>query len=89
VLRFEWDARKARANIRKHGVSFEEASTVFGDSLTLTVPDDRFEEVRSLTIGRSHVGRTIVVAHTDRGDRIRIIRARVATARERRQYEQG
>ncbi|HZO92758.1 MAG TPA: BrnT family toxin [Candidatus Baltobacteraceae bacterium] len=89
MLRFEWDARKARTNVAKHGVTFEEASTVFGDPLTLTVPDDRFDEIRSLTIGRSHLGRTIVVAHAERGDRIRIISARIATARERRQYEQG
>jgi len=89
-LDFEWDRRKARLNAAKHGVTFEEATTVFEDPLTSTVPDDRFEEQRFLTIGRSRRGKMIVVAHADRGNStLRIISARLATRRERKQYEQS
>ncbi len=90
-LRFEWDPIKAAANRRKHGVSFEEAVTVFGDPFALTVhdPDDSETEDRLVTLGRSIADRLLVVVHTDRGDVIRIISARKATRRERRQYEEG
>ncbi len=90
MLHFEWDRRKARANATKHkGVTFEEATTVFADPLALTVADERFDEERWLTIGHSLTGKTIVVAHTDRGERIRIISAREATMREQKEYEQS
>jgi len=86
---FEWDDKKAAANERKHRVSFEEAETVFGDTLGLTVLDAaRSErEIRFVTIGMSDLGRILVVAHTDRGEKTRIISARKATKRERRNYE--
>ena len=85
---FEWDPNKAEANAARHGVTFEETSTVFDDEWALTVPDDAHsqEEIREFTIGRSAAGRLLAVAHTQRGDRIRIINARVAESPERRQY---
>ena len=87
---FEWDARKARINAQQHGVSFQEASTVFGDTLAATFrdPDHSFDETRFLTLGVSCSGRLLFVAHTDRGEHIRIISARIATRRERRLYEE-
>jgi uncharacterized DUF497 family protein len=90
-LKFEWDANKARENIKKHGVSFEEASTVFGDLLALTIYDPLHseEEDRFVTLGESEKRRLIVVSFTDRDERIRIISARVATRRERKDYEKG
>ena len=90
-LEFEWDAKKARDNIKKHGVSFEEASTIFGDPLALTIYDPLHseEEDRFVTLGESEKGRLMVVSFTDREDRIRIISARAATRRERKDYEKG
>ncbi len=89
-LRFEWDPEKARTNLKKHGVSFEEATTAFGDSLSLTVEDSSHSEAeeRFVTIGMAATGRVIVVVHTDRNDAIRLISARPATGRERRSYEE-
>jgi len=89
-LEFEWDSDKETRNIRKHGVSFHEAATVFGDPLSWTFPDPDHSasEERFVTIGLSAQGKTIVVSHTDRGMRTRIITARPATPRERREYEQ-
>ncbi len=86
---FEWDEGKAELNIAKHGVTFGEASTVFGDPLELTVVDERHsaEESRFLTVGMSRAQRLLAVSYTERGDHIRIISARFATPRERRQYE--
>lgn len=91
ALIFEWDNRKARQNLRKHVVSFEEAATVFGDLLSLTIVDQSHsdDEERFVIIGESIQGRLLVVVHTERGDNIRIISARVATPRERRDYEEG
>jgi hypothetical protein len=88
-VQFEWDPEKAIENLAKHGVSFDEASTVFGDPLAGTILDPRraSDEIRFVTIGLSTTQRLIVVAHTDRDDRIRIISARRATRRERRNYE--
>jgi uncharacterized DUF497 family protein len=90
-LLFEWDASKARSNVRKHKISFEEATTVFGDPRAITVEsavDSR--ERRLVTIGMTSTGRfVIVVVHTDRNDRIRIISARPASRAERRQYEES
>jgi uncharacterized DUF497 family protein len=90
-MKFEWDAIKARSNLRKHGVSFEEASTVFYDTLAATGadPDHSADEDRFVTFGMSSQGRLLVVAHTDRDDAIRIISARAATPPERRIYEES
>jgi uncharacterized DUF497 family protein len=86
---FEWDGKKARVNLRKHGVSFEEAVTIFGDPLSVTIPDSPHSvgENRFIIVGRSEAQRVVVVVHSERGDRIRIINARPATRRERRDYE--
>ena len=83
--------RKAATNNRKHRVSFEEASTVFGDprALTFADPDHSNDEQRSLAFGHSERNRLLVVIHTDRDNRIRIISARTAIAAERRIYEEG
>ena len=87
---FEWDPEKDEANQRKHGVSFDEASTVFGDPLAWTIddPDHSADEARFLTTGLSSQ-RLIIVAHTDREGRTRLINAREVTAAERRTYEEG
>jgi len=89
-LEFEWDLRKARSNLAKHGVAFEEASTIFGDSLSLTIPDPEHShmEGRHITMGTAFNGKLLVVVHTDRGDNIRIISARRASRRERKFYEE-
>jgi uncharacterized protein len=88
---YEWNAAKAKANAHKHGVSFEEASTVFLDPLAWTFadPDHSAAEAREITIGYSVRHRVIFVALTQRGDRTRIISARKATRKERKQYEEG
>jgi uncharacterized protein len=90
-LVLEWDGKKAWENFNKHGVAFTEAATVFGDPLSLTIADPLHstDEERFVTIGQSTEGRLLVVVHTERGDTIRIISARVATRRERRSYEEG
>src|SRR5262245_25724499 len=92
-LRFEWDAHKAGANYRKHGVSFEEAETVFLDDDAVVIPDDEHssEEDRFLILGLSYNLRMLIVCHCYResNDVIRIISARKATKPERLQYEQG
>lgn len=87
---FEWDAEKAEVNLSKHGVSFEEAATVFYDPLSLTVSDPLHsdQENRFIITGFSDKQRQLVVVHTDRSDKIRIISARLATPEERRKYEQ-
>ena len=84
---FEWDAHKARANLKKHGVDFSDAATVFDDPLAVTVADEEQEESRFLTMGSDAEGRLLVVVYAWRRDAIRIISAREATARERKQYE--
>ena len=88
---YEWDPEKAKANLRTHRVSFEEASTVFFDPLAVTYPDPDHseEEKREITIGQSGRRRVVFVSHIQRGDRIRIISARKATRRERKQHEEG
>jgi len=88
---FEWDPAKDEANRSKHGISFREAISVFMDPLSITVPDPdhSVEEDRFLLLGENHQGQLLVVSHTDRQDRIRIISARKADRRERREYEQG
>jgi uncharacterized DUF497 family protein len=89
-LSFEWDPDKSTSNERKHRVSFEEASTVFADPLAFTIydPDHSNEEDRYLSLGYSNRNRLLVVSFTDREERIRIISARVASRRERQQYEE-
>jgi uncharacterized DUF497 family protein len=90
-LSFEWDDQKARTNLAKHGVSFEEATTVFGDPLSLTIPDPAHSETedRFIILGHSHRQRLLVVVHTERGDNLRIISARPASRRERKDYEES
>ena len=89
-MEFEWDPEKAARNLDKHKVSFSEAATVFGDPLSVTVPDpDHSEgEDRYITIGMSDSNRLLMVAHTERGDRIRIISARGLTRAERQAHEE-
>ncbi len=90
-MKFEWDPDKARKNLAKHGISFDEATAVFGDPLAVTIddPDHSHGEQRFLTRGLSRRGHLTVVAHTDRDGRVRIINAREATAQERNTYESG
>lgn len=90
-LHFEWDNSKADSNLRAHGVSFREASTVFADPLSITIsdPDHSIAEMRYVDMGLSHRGRLLVVSYTERGKRIRLISARLATPNERRQYEEA
>ena len=90
-MRFEWNALKAIANLRKHGVSFDEAATVFLDPLSATGddPDHSLDERRFVTFGMSSSGRLLVVAHAQHEDAIRIITARIATRAERKLYEEG
>jgi len=90
-IKFEWDPRKARRNLRKHGIDFDEASTVFADILSITIPDpDHAEdEERWVTMGLSNRQRLLVVVHTEEGETIRIISARTADRLERRKYEEG
>lgn len=82
--KFEWHKKKAEQNLQKHGISFDEAKTVFSDELFITVVDEEHsdDEERFITIGFSNVGKLLMVAHTDRKGRIRIISARKATKNE-------
>ena len=88
---FEWDKAKASANVKKHGVSFEEAVSALRDDLAATARDlaHSMSEFRFITFGVSASGRLLAVAHTERGNRVRIISARLATRMERRIYEEG
>jgi len=90
-IEFEWDPEKENKNIQKHGVSFHEGATVFGDpfSWTFPDPDHSVNECRYLTFGVSSGGKTLMVSHTDRGKKIRLINARKTTSHERRYYEDG
>jgi len=90
-VNFEWDPRKAVSNLRKHGVSFHEAATVFGDPLALTYsdPDHSVSEHRFITVEMSDPGRLLIVAHADCGETVRIISARKTTRRERKQHEEA
>lgn len=90
MLKFEWDSNKAKANQKKHGVTFEEASTVLSDVLSITVPDPLHpeNEERWVTIGQSDKHRTLIVIHTERDDTIRLISARLANIHEIKRYEQ-
>ena len=86
---YQWDVNKPGANLKKHRVDFADAVTVFSDDFALTIPDDYPDEERFVTIGMDALGRILVVIYTWRGDSIRIISARKATNRERKQYEEG
>ena len=88
-MEFEWDPFKAAANVKKHGVGFDEAMTVFSDPLEITIsdPDHSLGELRFLSIGTSAAQRLIVVAYTERAGRTRIINAREASSQEREHYE--
>ena len=90
MLIFEWDAQKAGENEQKHGVSFIEASEVFDDDHSSSVPDPDHssDEARYLIFGMSKQGKHLVVSYTERGDRIRLVSARQMTSRERKAYEE-
>ncbi|MGI4790868.1 MAG: BrnT family toxin [Janthinobacterium lividum] len=90
-LSFEWDDIKSRSNLDKHGVTFAEAATVFGDPLSILIPDPLHseDEDRWTLLGQSQKQRLLVVAHMERGGAVRLISARLATAKEKRNYEEG
>lgn len=89
-MQYQWDNRKAAVNLRKHSVDFADAVAVFEDDAALIAPDDEHDEERFVAAGQDTLGRVLVVVFTHRGDQIiRIISARRATARERREYEAG
>lgn len=90
-MNFEWDARKAAANLKIHGVSFEEAASAFADWQSITVPDPEHSvgEERFYLLGMSNKSKLVVVCHTERGENTRIISAWRANSRQRKQYEQG
>ena len=88
-MNYQWDGEKARANLRKHGIDFADAVLVFSDALAITISDERFDEDRLITIGMDAFSRVLVVVYTWRGNEIRLISARKATSRERKQYEEG
>ena len=89
-MEFEWDPKKADTNKRKHGVTFQEGATVFGDPLAITFadPDHSEKEERYITFGLSIQERLLVVSHADRGNKTRIISARLMTRKERKIYEE-
>jgi uncharacterized DUF497 family protein len=90
-MEFEWDREKAATNVRKHGVTFQEAATIFGDPLAITFedPDHSGNEYRYITFGLSLQKRPLVVSHTHREDRTRIISARLMDRKEKKIYEEG
>ncbi len=90
-LNFEWDFEKAKTNLKKHGVSFDEATTVFREPFSITKydPDHSVDEQRYIDIGRSNEGRVLVVAYTERGANLRLISCRKATPLERKLYEKS
>jgi len=86
---FEWDDEKAKSNLKKHGVSFEEATTIFNDPKIATIsdPDHSKDEERFVSLGKSFIQRLLSVIHTERSERTRLISARKATKTERKTYE--
>ncbi|MEH2373217.1 BrnT family toxin [Nostoc sp.] len=90
-MKFQWDSDKASSNAKKHSVSFEEAVTIFGDPLAVTIPDPDHSigEFRLITTGQSRLQRLLVVSHTEREGEVRLINARLATRQETRSYESG
>ena len=91
ALLFEWDPKKARGNVKKHSVTFDEASTAFQDIMSITISDPAHskDEERFVLLGCSHQNRLLVVVHTERRDCIRIISARAATGKEKLRYEES
>jgi uncharacterized protein len=88
-MAYQWDRKKAIANLNKHGIDFADAVLVFSDELAITLVDERFEEERFITIGMDALGRVLVVVYMWRGNEIRLISAGKATGHERTQYEEG
>lgn len=86
---YQWNPAKAAANLRKHGIDFADAISVFSDDLAITIPDERFDEDRFVTMGLDALGRVLVVVYSLRGNDIRVISARKATRQERQQYQEG
>ncbi|TYQ31809.1 BrnT family toxin [Pseudanabaena sp. UWO310] len=87
-MKYQWDKNKAASNLQKHGIEFADAVSAFSDDLAITIPDNRFDEDRFVTIGMDAFGRILVVVFTWRGEDIRLISARLAERRERKQYEE-
>ena len=90
-IKFDWDPNKARRNLRKHRIDFDEASTIFADTLSITIPDPDHsdDQERWVTVGLSNRHRLLVVVHTEEGETIRLISGRRANRLERRKYEEG
>jgi uncharacterized protein len=88
-MAYQWNREKAATNLRKHGIDFADAVSVFSDDLAITIPDERFDEERFITIGIDALGRILVVVYAMRDDEIRLISARQATKQEKQQYEEG
>jgi hypothetical protein len=90
-VKFEWDQQKANSNLKKHGVTFQEATTIFGDMLSVTFddPDHSVNERRLITFGVSRTDKLLVVSHTERNESMRIISVREMTKQERCMYEEG
>ena len=90
-MEFEWDPKKAEANKRKHGISFHQAATIFGDPLAITFTDHHhsLDEERFITFGLTVFNQLIVVSHAQRGEKLRIISSRLMTRQERKLYEEG
>ncbi|MCV3215997.1 BrnT family toxin [Plectonema radiosum NIES-515] len=88
-MAYQWDRKKAIANLNKHGIDFADAVLVFSDDLAIALVDERFEEERFITIGMDALGRVLVVVYMWCGNEIRLISARKATGHERTQYEEG
>lgn len=88
-MSYQWDNNKADANLKKHGIDFADAVSVFADDLALIIGEQRFNEERFIIVGMDAFGRLLVVVYTSRGDETRLISARKATRPERRQYEEG
>ena len=86
-MKYQWDKNKATSNLKKHGIEFADAVSVFSDELAITIPDNRFDEERFVTIGMDAFGRILVIVFTWRSEQIRLISARLAERRERKQYE--
>ena len=87
-MKYQWDKNKAASNLQKHGIEFADAISVFSDELAITIPDNRFDEERFVTIGMDGFGRILVIVFTWRSEDIRLISARLAERRERKQYEE-
>lgn len=88
-MRYQWGKDKAATNLSKHGIDFADAVSVFSDDLAITTQDERFDEERFITIGRDVFGQVLILVYTFRGNQIRVISARKATRRERKQYEEA